>query len=161
MALTDRIEKRGGCTLVIKNGSLSAKLREQILAGMKEVSDQYMKQVDKTLSLDDHTLQELRRLGHPYGVEKPENTPHDDAMIHEQTGKLRKSISVTAPSEITSRKIGVTITSDDPVMPFLMYGTTRMRPRRFHERAYQNIKDKYWQPIFDRLKKFNYRIDQK
>lgn len=158
---TDRIVTRPGFTLIIKTGTLSAKLKEQVLQGMKEVSDQYMKEVDKTLSLDDHSLQELRRLGHPYGTGKPENQPHDDRYIHEQTGKLRKSIKATDPREVSSRKISVTVTSDDPVVPFLIYGTSKMRPRRFHEMAFENIKDKYWKPIFDRLKKFNYRIDTK
>lgn len=158
MALHDRVVTKAGFQLIIKSGSVSNLVKKAMLEGLSEIAVNYTKQVDKNLSLDDHTLQELRELGHPYSVDKPEDSIHDDRMIHEQSGELRKSIKSKPPEETTSRKFTVYITTNSPYAPYLIYGTSRMRPRRFHEKSYEDIKDKYWEPITERLKKLNFRM---
>lgn len=158
MALTDRVVTKAGFQLIIKSGSVSKAIQEAVMSGLSQIAVDYKKQVDKNLSLDDHTLEELRQMDHPYGVGKPENVPHDDRMVHEQTGQLKKSIQSKPPEETTSRRFTVFITTDSPYAPYLIYGTSRMRPRRFHEKAFNDIKDKYWEPVTDRLKKLNYKM---
>jgi hypothetical protein len=158
MALSDKVVTKAGFQLIVKSGTVSKLVQEAILEGLGEVSKNYMKQVDKNLSLDDHTLQELAALGHPYSVNKPKDTPHDDRLIHEQSGKLRKSIKASLPEEVTSRRFTVYVTTNDPIAPYLIWGTSRMRPRRFHEKSFNDIKDKYWSPITERLAKLNYKM---
>lgn len=158
MTLSDKVVTKAGFQLIIRSGTVSKLVREAILEGLTEVDKNYRKQVDKNLSLDDHTLQELKQMGHPYAVDKPENTPHDDRMIHEQSGDLRKSIKSRPPEETSSRKFTIYVTSNSPYIPYLIWGTSRMRPRRFHEKSFNDIKDKYWEPVTDRLKKLNYRM---
>jgi len=147
-----------GFQLIIASGSVSEKVKAAIMSGLKTVSKEYAKQIDKVISLDDHSLEELRALGHPYAVGKPTGTLHgDDRLVHEQTGELRDSIKVSAVEE-TGRKFSVYIRSNSEHMPWLIFGTSKMRPRRFHELAYEKIKDRFWDPVLDLLKKVQHRV---
>lgn len=155
----DRTVTGAGFQLIIASGSVSKKVEEAIMKGLKTISAEYKRQIDKTISLDDHTLEELRSLGHPYSAGLPPGNLHgDDRLVHEQTGELRKSIKVSPVEETTSRRFSVYISSDAPHMPFLIFGTSKMRPRRFHELAYERMKDKFWEPVLSQLKKVEHRI---
>jgi hypothetical protein len=157
--LADRTVTKAGFQLVIRSGSLSKAVQQAVLEGLSDIGKNYKRQIDKNISLDDHTLQELKKMGHPYATGKPENVPHDDRMVHEQEGTLRKSIKVHPPEESSSRRFTVYVTTDAPEAVWLIYGTVRMRPRRFHEKAFNEIKSTYWDPILSRLKKVNARIE--
>lgn len=159
MALSDRTVTKAGFRLVIKSGTVSKQVKDAVVEGLTEVTKNYKDQVDKELSLDDHTLAELRQLGYPYAVGKPENIPHDDRMVHEQSGDLRKSIKIGPVEETTSRKFTALVTTTDPKAAFLIYGTSRMRPRRFHEKAFEDLKQKFWDPLIKRIKGLNTRIE--
>lgn len=155
----DRTVNGAGFKLIIASGSLTAKAQAAILEGLKTVSANYKEQIDKVISLDDHTLAELRALGYPYSTDKSEGGIHgDDRLVHEQTGKLRSSIKVSPPEATTSRTFSVFVTSTAEHMKYLIFGTSRMRPRRFHELAYERIKDRFWQPVLDNLSKVEHRI---
>ena len=154
-----RVVTKAGFQLIIRSGSVTKKIQQAILDGLGEIATNYKKQVDKNVSLDDHTLQELKAMGHPYAASKPADTPHDDRMVHEQTGAFRKSIKSSPAEETTSRRFTVYVTTDSPIAPYLIYGTAKMRPRRFHEKSFEEIKDKYWQPVTERLKKLNYKME--
>ena len=158
MSLADRVVTKAGFQLIIRSGSLSKAVRSAIMDGLEEIAKNYKNQIVKNISLDDHTLQELRQLGYPYSTKQPENSLHDDRMVHEQSGDFKKSIKSSRPEETTSRRFTVYVTSDSPIAPYLIYGTSRMRPRRFHEKAYEEIKDKYWGPVIERLKRVNFKM---
>lgn len=155
----DRKVTGAGFQLIIASGSVSEKAKAAIMEGLRDVAKNYKKQIDQVISLDDHTLAELRSLGYPYSTDKPKGSLHgDDRLVHEQTGKLRESIKVSTPEETTSRRFSVFVTSTAEHMKYLIYGTSRMRPRRFHELAYDKIKDKFWDPVIKNLKKVEHRI---
>jgi len=159
MAAADKTVTQAGFQLIISSGSLSRKVREAVLLGLKEVAEEYKKRVIANISLDDHTLKELRKLGHPYAVGKPEGTLHgDDRLVHVQEGKLKRSIRANPVEETTSRRFSVFVSSADPKLPYLIYGTTVMRPRRFHEKAYQEIKERFWKPVLEKLAKVEHRM---
>ena len=149
-----------GFQIVIASGTVMEKIKEAVLTGLEEVSEQYYKAVLENLSLDDHTLAELQALGHPYSVNAPRDGLHgDDRLVHEQSGKLKSSIKKGMPEESTSRRFSVYVTSSDPVMPWLIYGTATMRKRNFPEKAYEDIKPKFWEPVFAKLRKLEYRME--
>jgi len=148
-----------GFQLIIRTGSVTEAVQKAVMKGLTDVGKQYKERVMKNISLDDHTLQELREMGHPYRVTGPKDALHgDDRLVHEQSGKLKSSIRLQPVEQTTSRKFTVYITSNAPEMPFLIYGTSRMRPRRFHEKSYEDIKDRFWKPLLSELKKVNVRI---
>lgn len=158
MALQDRVVTHAGFQLVIKSGTVTKELRREILMGLEEVSEAYLEKIYKNISLDDHTLEQLAKMGHPYAIGKPANSPHDDRMVHEQSGRLKKSIRLSLPEEVAPKKFSVYVTSDDPILPYLIWGTSKMRPRRFHEKSFNDIKDKYWEPITKRLADYTYKM---
>jgi hypothetical protein len=156
---TDRKVNGAGFQLIIASGSVSAKVRQAILDGLVEVGKQYKAQVLKNISLDDHTLAELRKLGHPYSTAfKGDGLHGDDALVHVQTGRLKKSIRLSPPEETTTRRFSVYVTSNVPYMPFLLYGTSTMRARPFHQKSFDEIKDKFWKPVLDKVSKVEHRI---
>lgn len=154
----DRKVQGAGFQLIISSGSVSEKVQAAILSGLEDVTSNYKKQVIKNISLTDHDLKDLRELGYPYARGKPEDFPHDDRMVHIQEGVLKRGIHSNPPEQITRNRFEVFITSSAPETPFLLYGTKTMRPRRFHQKAYEEIKERFWSPITDRLKKVSHRI---
>src|SRR5713101_10090432 len=90
-----------GYKLIIATGSVSRKVQEAIMVGLKRSGEIYKEAVIKNISLDDHSLAELRRLGHPYAVKSPGPPVHsDDRMVHIQTGRLKASIKLQGPKKI-------------------------------------------------------------
>lgn len=156
----DRKVQGAGFQLIISSGSVSEKVRAAVMAGLEDVTRNYKKQILKNISLTDHDLEELRALGYPYSTKKPEDSPHDDRQVHIQTGRLKSGISSEPPQEVTRSRFEVFITSSAPETAFLLYGTSRMRPRRFHQKAFEEIKDSFWDPILALLKKVEHRIAQ-
>jgi len=157
--LTDRKVTGAGFQLIIHSGSLSAKVQEAVKKGLKVVAEEYHKQIIKAISLDDHSLEELRALGHPYSTDLPAGNLHgDDRLVHEQTGKLRRSIQIHPVEGTTTRRFSIYVSSNAPYLPYLLYGTSRMRPRRFHELAYEKIKGRFWDPVLKELKNVKHRV---
>jgi hypothetical protein len=159
MALQDRDITKAGYKLIIRSGSVGQKVQDAIVKGLKVSAEEYLKRVKKVISLDDHTLEELRRLGYPYARRGDVKKVHpDDRDVHIQTGKLRKSIRLGPVSQETTRKSAVYIMSDASYMPYLLHGTDKMRPRRFHEKAYEEIRGSAWNPLVNLLKGIRHRI---
>jgi hypothetical protein len=159
MALQDRDVTGAGYQLVIRSGSVGNLVRAAILKGLDATGKDYIKQVKSVISLDDHTLAELRRLGHPYARKGGGKRVHsDDRDVHIQSGRLRKSIKLSPVEETTSRRFTVYAVSDAPEMRHLIWGTTMMRPRRFHEKAYEQIRSVMWNPLVLLLRGIKHRI---
>ena len=80
------------------------------------------------INLQDHSLEDLRKLGHPYSVRYSTNSfVHPDTQVHTQSGDLMdesKIVSVTTPTGPAVRLINTS-----PHYVFLRYGTQTMRMR--------------------------------
>lgn len=160
MAKVDRTISKAGYQLIIASGSVQKKVKSALTSGLSATGKDFLKQVKKNISLDDHTLAKLRRLGHPYAVDTGASPVHeDDRLVHIQEGDLKRSIKLSSVQEESSRRFGVYVTSDDEAMPYLIFGTVKMRPRRFHEKSYEEIRGTLWNPIKDRLAKLVHRIE--
>jgi hypothetical protein len=80
------------------------------------------------ISLQDHSLEDLRKLGHPYAIRfGVDSFIHPDSEVHEQGGSLSESSHIVMASSggMTSAKIICT----SPHYIFLRYGTRFMRMR--------------------------------
>lgn len=156
---SDKVVTGAGFKLIIRSGTVSKVIQKAAIEGLNEVAKQYFQSVIKNISLEDHTLEDLRNMGYPYRVDGPKDMIHgDDRMVHIQSGKLKDSIKLEPVSQDTSRKFTIHISSTDPIMPYLIYGTSKMRPRNFPQKAYEDIKDKYWKPLIKALSGINFRI---
>lgn len=145
--LSDREVSRAGFKLTIRHGSLSKDVQNAVTMGMWQAGNIYLRAVREHVSLDDHSLKELERLGHPYAVKTEAQPVHDDdAWVHVQTGRLRESFKLLASAEST-RTFSLFVTSDVPYMDYLIHGTRFMRPRPFPTAAYNEVKAELWNPV--------------
>lgn len=155
--LTDREVKKPGVRLIIKSKTVHDLILSAAKRALPTVGNSYLKSALKAISLGDHDLQELREEHYPYSWA---GTPahEDDREVHIQSGKLYSSLKISEIVE-TDKRMGVYLVSNDPVMEWLIYGTSTMRPRRFHEKAYEEMKQSLWDPMTDELKKVKYKIE--
>lgn len=81
-----------------------------------------------TISLNDHSKEELDELGNPYAVRYPvDSFVHPDEMVHEQSGELISASRVEAMH--ASGGSGWGITNSSPHYVHLRFGTYKMRMR--------------------------------
>lgn len=145
--------KGPGFQLTFATGSIMQQVQDAVKAGLQGAGGAYLEKVKETISLDDHTLEELRKMGHPYATREGAPRVHeDDRLVHTQSGHLLNSIKKTEVTQLSGRKYRVNIYSDDPAVQYLIYGTSTMRPRRFHELALQRMEGRIWKPIMSLLK---------
>ena len=80
------------------------------------------------ISLQDHSLEDLRNLGHPYSVRYGINSfVHADDEVHTQSGELIAQSRVD--SMMTPQGPAIRLTNTSPHYIFLRYGTSKMRMR--------------------------------
>ena len=90
-----------------------------------------LKQAGKEISsITDHSLDDLRRMGHPYAVRRP-RPPHEAHIIHHQTGG--RWLNFRAGWRATTKRSGgnfeLRFTNVSPVAAFLEFGTKFMIKR--------------------------------
>lgn len=80
----------------------------------------------------DHDLEQLRKMGHPYGWEngREPGVPHPDWVVHMQDGELQGGLK-KLPPQISGMKIQSDLLSQAKHTWYLILGTKRMRPRDF------------------------------
>jgi hypothetical protein len=80
------------------------------------------------IGLQDHSLEELAKLGHPYSRRfAVDSFIHPDSEVHEQSGSVMESTQIVADSVPGGRRVRLICTS--PHWIFLRYGTRTMRMR--------------------------------
>lgn len=81
----------------------------------------------RNISLDDHTLADLRKAGHPYATRYGKDSfAHPDFDVHRQSGGLLTGSSII---EASSENPRVVINESAPEYVYLRYGTSVMRIR--------------------------------
>lgn len=145
-------------------------LGDNLLEKLNIVSDEtvdYMKaELLKNIAVEDeHTLEELKRLGHPYGYKGGESqdidsgitsrngkailehytesgTPHNDPLIHKQSGNLEEAVNTFKLLEKDRLILAVYVDeSKAPYIKYLVDGSTKMIPRPVFSFTWQRIKD--------------------
>lgn len=116
-------------------------------------------------SLVDHSLEELRKMGHPYKQGKPQGQPHPDWLVHHQTGELQEGLSRTAAA-VRSGGVEAEIHSEAPYTWYLLLGTRYMRPRDFvsaslykSKGAVQKVYEYYFKGTLDTQKSEHYQMN--
>lgn len=137
-----------GTEVVAKNIVLFKKgfLRE-INADFEQVRDMVHKQVDANISLSDHSLADLARLGHPYSKRSPKALHNPDFQVHEQTGRLRAGLfSTTEPADVSLGRLTaaaiVGIKDGIEHAAYVIRGTSKMVPRDFLGGSVHQLRDK-------------------
>jgi hypothetical protein len=82
----------------------------------------------KHISLQDHSLEDLRKLGHPYSTRfDVDSFMHPDSEVHRQSGSLIEGSHITTVS--TTGSCTVQLSNSSPHYVFVRYGSRTMRMR--------------------------------
>jgi hypothetical protein len=84
-------------------------------------------------SLTDHTLDDLRDMGHPYSAKAPKRVHVPEWLVHKQSGKLVNAIQIEKTAE------GWIIGIDESIADyakFVIFGTERLVSRDFITAAF-------------------------
>lgn len=161
--MPDREITGSGFRIIFRSGTVSKIVAEAVLKGLDDAASRYYAALLKNISLTDHDLQELRELGYPYAKNTDAEPVHeDDRLVHMQSGDLISGIKVTDAAAESNRTYSVHITSDSPYTEYLLNGTSKMRPRRFDEKAFEDVgKEKVFDQLIARLQGLKYRIQSR
>ncbi len=120
---------------IIKYQAGFLRVVNETMGSVKEILDQ---QITLNMSLQDHSLEELRKLGHPYATRYGVHGAglHDPYFqVHSQSGNLLSSKqSGVIGADIQEGRLTATafVKLDPSIAPyalFLVYGTSKMIPR--------------------------------
>lgn len=142
----------GGDVLAKNIVDFENKFLQSVNKGMQKISGMLDRQVTKNISLSDHSLSDLARMGHPYRRGGPGlHTPK--YQVHTQSGELLSGkVSGTDDAEIIGGKLSaaawVGIADFVEHAKYVIYGTTTMVPRDFLGGSLREVKD----PVYAVLK---------
>jgi len=134
---------------------------------MKKVSVIMDNQITKNMSLEDHTLQQLKALGHPYAAKHgPRGIPIHDPywQVHKRTGELIRSKergTDDASINFGQLKAGAYVRLDDKKAEhanYIIFGTSKMIPRPLLIGSLNQVKDKAFKVIKTNLKDLTMRF---
>jgi|14_taG_2_1085336.scaffolds.fasta_scaffold03440_7 hypothetical protein len=117
---------------------------------LKQFQNEYYKEVRRNARLTDHSLKDLKRLGHPYakegGVKKGSLGHESKWQVHKQDGYLydaikKKSIRQSGTSEFIS-SVGID-QNDVPYIDDIIYGTEKMVARPFFDKTLTDMKKRF------------------
>lgn len=112
---------------------------------MKNVADILNKKIEDNISLDDHSLEDLRKLGHPYARRSPVGIHTPSYQVHKQSGRLKDSqFSGTTNAQVLSGKLEATAYAGLDAnrakhAEYIIFGTSKMIPRPVLEGSKQEV----------------------
>src|SRR5579872_6519222 len=86
---------------------------------------------DQLLSLSDHTQADLTAQGHPYAKRDPQPIHDPIEQVHEQTGALRRGLTVTKPVATRGQIMAQVYNAEQPLDSFIQLGTRTMIARPY------------------------------
>jgi len=134
---------------------------------MKEVSVIMDNQVTKNMTLEDHTMKELKALGHPYAAKHGSKGMqiHDPYwQVHKRSGELvRSKERGTIDANITfgALRAGAFVKLDENKAEhakYIIFGTSKMIPRPLLMGSVNQIKNKAFKVIKNNLRDLTMRF---
>lgn len=148
-----------GAGTVAKNiYSFRDRFLKQVDRDMDNVRRILDKQVEKNTSIDDHSLSDLRAMGHPYARRAPQEIHTPPFQVHAQSGKLKRArYSGTDKAGVYGGKLQarafVGIKSSVPYATNVVLGTSKMVPRDFLVGSLGEVREKVWTTLKRSLNK--------
>lgn len=148
-----------GAGVVSKNILVFTKgFLKQVDRDMDNVRRLLDKQVEKNTSLDDHSLSDLRAMGHPYARRAPQEIHTPPFQVHAQSGKLKRArYSGTEKAAVMSGRLSarafVGINSSVSYALNVVLGTSKMVPRDFLVGSLGEVREKAFMTLKRSLNK--------
>lgn len=115
--------------------------------------------IEKNISSTDHTLEDLRKMGHPYAGRDP-NPPHKpEYIVHTQSGELLQGLfSGIKPASITGGELEAAafagISDEVEHATYVIFGTSKMIPRNFLIGSLGEVQEQIFKKLRRSLNKF-------
>lgn len=123
-------------------------LRKHMLLNARRIlADRLTEEAVDASSMSDHTLKDLRDLGHPYSKRyAPNSFEHPDCLIHKQTADAGASFadSFVTKTEAHGGSVRVEVYNVAPHWRYLKDGTKTMRRRPLHEHLARVFRRELW-----------------
>lgn len=134
---------RGIRELIVRMGSLTAQAHQQIERNVTEATTILEQAVRKNASLTDHSLEALRKMGHPYARRAPQRIHTPTWLVHKQSGRLLDAVFQQRVSTATHIRGIVGIDEGQaPHARYVVYGTSKMVSRDFLGKTLQTERKK-------------------
>lgn len=116
---------------IVKTGADSTlvDLIDVLIEAIEACGPTMLEAVHQITGIQYQTLDQLRRLGHPYALAHPA-PPQPAGLINLQTGEFAESFEVM-PVRVLSRQIVIEVQSNSPIAEALLRGTPTMIPRPY------------------------------
>lgn len=157
-----------GTEVVAKNIiSYGGRFLKTVNSTMKTVSVIMDNQITKNMSLEDHSLRQLKSLGHPYAKKHGERglRIHDPYWkVHKRSGRLidsKERGTTDANINFNVLKAGAFVKLDDKKAEhakYIIFGTSKMIPRPLLIGSVNQIKNKAFDVIRSDLKDLTVRF---
>lgn len=116
--------------LITRSERLYLTLRQKGLQAVTEATKAVDKEFRASVKLTDHSLADLRRMGHPYSRRNPQQIHDPDYQVHKQSGGiLAGSVQDPLVTETDDAVVGQFGLTPDLLPIWLVMGTSKMRPR--------------------------------
>lgn len=148
-----------GADLVSKNIALfGGKFLEEVNKDMETARLVLDKAIEKNITLSDHTLADLKAMGHPYARRSPQSIHDPKYQVHKQSGKMlegkysgTKKASVSLFGNLEAQAyVGI---KDDVEHAFhVVFGTSKMIPRDFLIGSLGEVREQLWNTLKRSLK---------
>ena len=112
------------------SGEIEEALKRVMRSKVRRIAALVKQQIIDNISLEDHSLEELRALGYPYSRENPQSLHSPEYLVHKQNGDLVKAIFIRPSADGLHMSIGVDITMA-PHAAEIIFGTSKMVSRDF------------------------------
>jgi len=96
----------------------------------------------ENISLTDHSLRDLRRLGYPYSRVRPKKIHDPEWLVHVQKGQLLDSLKEV--TKVTPMRFTPKVGCDEEVAPHvqcIVMGTSKMVSRDFIRGSFEEVQD--------------------
>ena len=121
-----------GLGLVLKNlDTVSGNVKFGVNGALLEASKYLEEKVREKISLTDHTLKDLKDMGHPYSVRAPRKM-HTGIEVHTRSGEMLAAFGSRVESLAgggSSFSVGFGLTTLPAHVPWVLKGTRRMVSR--------------------------------
>lgn len=127
---------------IIKFGGGFVKQVNKTMAGVAGIMDE---EITRNMSLSDHSLKDLAKLGHPYSRKSGKELHSPNYQVHQQSGNLlssKQSGSGGASIEEGVLKATAFVRLDKDqagYAPYVIYGTSKMIPRPVLSASRDNV----------------------
>ena len=142
-----------GADVVSKNILIfGGRFLDEVNKDMEQARRILDKAIEKNISLQDHSLEDLAAMGHPYAVRAPQAIHEPGYQVHTQSGELLGAkYSGTDPASVNGGRLSATafvgIRESVRHAFFVVYGTSKMVPRDFLIGSLGEVRIQIWEVL--------------